>query len=101
MALKVSWSKEAREDLIKAIAYLEENWTEKEIRKFTSKLEEQINIISLQPKTYKKSKRLLGTYECLVTKHNSLFYTYNETSLFIVTVWYNRQEPVRLQRSGL
>jgi plasmid stabilization system protein ParE len=99
MALEVSWSKEAREELIKVISYLEENWTEREIKRFTSKLEEQITIISSKPKTYKKSKRLLGTHECLITKHNSLFYTYNDTYLFIVTVWDNRQEPGKLKKS--
>ena len=101
MALKISWSKEAKEELIRVIAYLDENWSEKEIRKFSSKLEEQITLISVRPKTYKKSKRLLGTHECLITKHNSLFYTYNETSLFIVTVWDNRQEPGKLKHFGL
>lgn len=97
MALKISWSKEAREAIISIIAYLEGNWTEKEIRKFLSKLEEQIVLISAKPKTYKKSKRLLGTHECLITKHNSVFYTFNETHLFIVTVWDNRQEPGKLK----
>jgi plasmid stabilization system protein ParE len=98
MALKVSWSKEAREALIAVITYLEENWTGKEIRKFSSKLDEQIILIYANPRTYKKSKRLLGTHECLITKHNSLFYTYNETSLFIVTIWDNRREPTKLKR---
>jgi plasmid stabilization system protein ParE len=97
MALKVSWSKEAREALVTVIAYLEENWTDKEIRKFSSKVEEQISLISIKPKTYKKSKRLLGTHECLLTKHNSLFYTYTDTYLFIVTIWDNRQEPSKLK----
>jgi plasmid stabilization system protein ParE len=97
MALKVSWSKEARESLILIIAYLEENWTEKEIRKFLSDLEKQIILVSIKPKTYKKSQKLLGAHECLITKHNSLFYTYNESHLFIVTIWDNRQDPGKLK----
>jgi plasmid stabilization system protein ParE len=99
MALKVSWSKGAGEELIAIIAYLEENWTEKGIRKFSSKLEQQIILICAKPKTYKQSKRLLGTHECLITKHTSLFYTYSNTHLFIVTLWDNRQEPGKLKQS--
>ena len=98
MALKIVWSKESRESLVAIIGYLEENWSEKEIKKLASLLEEQLTLISIKPKTYKKSKRLLGTHECLLTKHNSLFYTYDKFNLFIVTIWDNRQSQDKLER---
>jgi plasmid stabilization system protein ParE len=96
MALKIMWSDEAKESLANIIAYLQENWTEKELSSFAKILEKQLSIISNKPRTYKKSERLLGTRECLLSKHNSLFYTADKNNLHIVTLWNNRQEPEKL-----
>jgi plasmid stabilization system protein ParE len=96
MALKVIWSDEAKESLQNIVTYLEENWTKKELNSFSGILENQLSIICNNPKTYKKSERLLGTRECLLTKHNSLFYMANKENVLIVTVWDNRQEPSKL-----
>ncbi|MGP8213954.1 MAG: type II toxin-antitoxin system RelE/ParE family toxin [Bacteroidia bacterium] len=97
MALKVVWSNEAKESLKKIITYLEENWTRRELSSFARILEKQLSIISNKPKCYKKSERLLGTRECLLTKHNSLFYTFDNENVFVVTLWDNRQEPGKLR----
>jgi plasmid stabilization system protein ParE len=96
MALKIIWSDEAKESLARTLAYLEENWTEKELTSFSKILEKQLNIVSHKPRTYKKSERLLGTRECLLTKHNSLFYVADKDTLHIVTLLDNRQEPQKL-----
>ena len=97
MALKVEWSLEARENLSKVFSFLEREWTEKEIRKFSRRIEEQLHIISNHPATYKKSEKLVGTRECLLSRHNSLLYTFNEDTLFVVTVWNNYQNPDKLK----
>jgi len=96
MALKIIWSDEARESLAHILTYLEENWTEKELSSFARILEKQLSIISNKPRTYKKSERLLGTRECLLSKHNSLFYIADKNNLHIVSLWDNRQEPEKL-----
>lgn len=96
MALSIEWSQEAIQNLQKVIHYLEERWTDKEVKKFSKKLEEQLTIISKNPRIYKKSARLINTRECLITKHNSIFYVFTEDVIYIVTLWDNRQYPKKL-----
>jgi plasmid stabilization system protein ParE len=96
MALIIEWSPEAIHNLKKVVHYLHTDWTERELKNFSQKLDEQLGIISNSPRTYKKSARLMGTRECLITKHNSLFYTFNDQILYIVTLWDNRQDPKKL-----
>ena len=43
---KILWTDLAIKELEKTIEYLEENWTEKELRNFFEKLEETLSLIS-------------------------------------------------------
>ena len=97
MALNIEWSEEAISNLRNIIEYLKENWTAKELQSFSKKLDEQVELIRRKPATYKASKRLNGTRECFVTKHNTLFYVYDESTVFIAVLWDNRQNPNKLK----
>ncbi len=89
MALEIVWSIEAEELLKEAIEYLEKNWTRREIEKLFRKLEKALSNIANNPKLYKKSYRLNGTHECVISKHYSLFYTFDEKYVQIITFWNN------------
>ena len=98
MALEISWSEEADANLAEIISYLQKNWTDRELKKFSKILEEKINLISEYPLLYKQSERLLGTRECVITKHNTLFYIVDKGSIYIVSIWDNRQHPEKLNK---
>ncbi len=91
MALKVVWSPEAEFQLKEAVDYLEYKWTEKEIKKLFQKVEKSISIISNNPEMYKNSQRILNTRECVVSKHYSIFYTFDNEFVNIITFWNNAQ----------
>ena len=93
---KVEWSLEAQINLNNIITYLEKEWTEKEIRYFSERLDKQLSTILLTPDIYKKSSRKTGLRECQITNHNTIFYTYDDEKLYIVTVFDNRQDPGQL-----
>ena len=57
MALEVEWSRNASEDLNEIIQYLEENWTDKQIRRFCRRLEDGIDQIQSSPERAKDSPR--------------------------------------------
>lgn len=97
MALEVIWSLEAEWNLRNIINHLTEEWTEKEIRNFTVRLEERLSILVENPRLCKKSERLNGTRECFLGKYNTLFYTYDNKNLNIITIWDNRQDPKKLK----
>lgn len=93
----IKWSLEARANLDNIITYLETEWTEKEVRNFSERLESQLLLIGRTPDIYKKSLRKEGLRECQVTPHNTLFYTYDDEKLYIVTIYDNRQDPLKLK----
>ncbi len=97
MALDVEWSSEAINTLKAIVQYLEENWTEKELKRTSGTLEQQLSIISARPRIYKRSERLLGTHECLLSSHTSLLYKFSQKYVFLVTFWDNRQDPEKLK----
>ena len=93
---KAEWSLEAQTNLNNIIVYLETEWTEKELRHFSERLEKQLLIISRTPEVYKKSLRSANLRECQITPHNTLFYTYDDERLYIAMIFDNRQDPQKL-----
>ncbi len=53
---KIYWTDNALEELAKTIRYLEDNFSDKEIKKLASKIESTIEMISLNPTIYPKSE---------------------------------------------
>jgi plasmid stabilization system protein ParE len=52
---KIVWSKRAYNNLEDVIAYLEKNWTDKEINKFAKVLEPSLSVIEKNPKAFPAS----------------------------------------------
>jgi len=98
MALVARWSKEAEDTFDEIIKYLEDNWTEKEIRNFVGSANKVIEQIEKNPYQFKAS-RFQEIRKALITKHISLFYFVNETDKVIVlyAFWDNRQNPQKLR----
>lgn len=93
MAINVQWTPEAEETYDAIINYLEGRWSDKEVRFFvraTLRVLSQIENNSFQ---FKESS-LHQVRVALVTKHNSLFYFFNEESKTVIlyTFWDNRRD---------
>lgn len=97
MALKIRWSEEASASLNELYDYLEAEWTEKVLIAFSKNLEEKLKLISERPSLYKASKRLEGSRECIVSKHNTIFFIEKKDYVYIVSFWDNRRNPENLK----
>jgi plasmid stabilization system protein ParE len=99
MALSIEWSKQAQKSLDDLYDFLETNWAEQIIKNFTKKLESKLRLIRHNPTLYKSSAWLEGTRECIVTRHNTIFYQYveGESKIFIVSFWANYKNPDNLK----
>jgi len=95
----IYWSSEASENLDQIVSYLLRDWSEKELTNFFIRLEKQLSIITMKPELYKKSIRKAGLHECQITNHNTLFYTFDAATVYIITVFDNRQNPSGLSKS--
>lgn len=92
---KIVWSAQAIESFEKIIAYLKENWTEKEIKKFIKILENQISIIKDHPLSFPKSQ-FVQIRKSVLSKHITLYYKIVEDVVYIVTIFDNRQSPEKI-----
>lgn len=94
---KVLWSKESKLQLDKIIAYLRDEWTEKEVDKFIHKLRRFEKVVSEFPELYAGSKA--GIRRAVLTKHNSVVYRIDEKKSLIrvYTIFDNRQHPDKMQ----
>ncbi len=96
MALEIVWTGEATEGLDEIVEHLEENWTEKEISKFFTRLEECLEKIREAPQRQKDSLRKSGTKEYQHSPQTTIFYTFDDKVVNILRVWANLKDPGKL-----
>ena len=96
MALEIVWTKTAEIQLSKIIEYLERNWTEREIKRFFTKLEKGIETIRTKPEQHKKSQRKAGAYEYQLSQQTTVFYVFDDKIATILLLWPNRMNPKNL-----
>jgi hypothetical protein len=92
MAKKVIWSKRAITSFDRVIAYLNEDWTEKEILKFVNQTNKIIYLIQSNIVKFKSSEKV-DVYEVLITKHNLLIYKDSGDRIELLVFYDTRQNP--------
>lgn len=90
---KILWTNNAISELEETIEYLEINWSEKELRKFSEKLDHTIELISKTPEIFPNSYEKKGIRKAVVEKHNSLYYRIKEKSIEIISLFSNQKNP--------
>ena len=90
---KILWTDFALSELEKTIEYLEENWTERELRNLAIEIEETLNLLSHNPNLFQKSDIKKEIRRVVVAKHNTLYYRINNNSIEIISFFSNRQNP--------
>jgi len=89
---KIEWTDNALSELRNTYKYLEDNWTEKEIRKLSKEIERILNLISNNPSLFPIYD---GTVRKVVIKKlNSLYYQEtHDNTIQILSFFSNRQNP--------
>lgn len=95
---KIIWSRRAYNNLGKIIRYLEENWTEKEIRSFSVELERCLKIIGINPETFPKSNLKPLLRKVVINKQNTLYYSVVGNTVKLVNIFDTRQDPNKLKK---
>jgi hypothetical protein len=94
MALKIFWTEEAIFSYNKVIDYLIDNWTEREVVKFTDALTKKLTLLSSGNVTFKSSIKK-SYHETLITKHNLLIYRVKPEHVELILFWDTRQNPLK------
>jgi plasmid stabilization system protein ParE len=90
---KILWTDNALKELEKTIVFLEENWTEKELRRLAINLEKTLSLISQNPFIFQSSEIKKDIRRAVVLSLNTLYYRVSENDVEIVSFFSNRQNP--------
>jgi len=90
---KIFWTDFALSELEKTIEYLEENWTERELKNLAFEIEETLNLLSHNPNLFQVSEIKKEIRRVVVAKHNTLYYRVKNNSIEIISFFSNRQSP--------
>lgn len=88
----VSWTPNALSELKKTIQYLENNFSDREIKKLIRKVESFIEIISQNPQIFPKSSNK-NVHKAVILKFNTMYYRVNRNQIEILSFFSNRQSP--------
>jgi len=92
---KIVWTDFALKELESTIEFLEENWTEKELRNLVAKLEEILSLISQNPNLFQVSNIKKEIRRVVVLSHNTLYYRVVKEQIEIISFFSNRQSPMK------
>ena len=91
---KIVWTYHALSELEKTIEYLEANFSNKELKRLSQKIESTVNLISQNPGLFSMSDKK-GVYRVTILKLNTMYYRIQGDSIEILSFFSNRQNPER------
>lgn len=87
--MNVVWSDTAKRQFWRVVDYLYENWTEKEVLKFTDKTYSLIDKVLKNTELCPQSK-MIDLRKCPIDKNNSLIYFFQNETVYITAIIDNR-----------
>jgi len=90
-------SPSAKEDIENISQYLSQEWGKKVLNTFLIKVNWIINQIVINPHQYPIINSTLKIRRCVITKQNTLFYSYVGKKVKIVRIYDTRQDPNKLK----
>lgn len=94
----IKLSKTAAKKLEKLLEYLETEWSFKVKSDFVVKLDRSLKQIQKYPESCQQSDVVKGLHILVVTKQTSVFYRFDQKTIFIVSVFDNRMNPEKLRK---
>ncbi len=100
MVCEVIWSPFALQTYLGNIAYLQEEWTEKEVLRFTKAVDRKLDLLSQFPKVGSPSNKRTGLRKTIVVKRIILIYRYKprKNVIELVQFFNTWQSPSKAKR---
>lgn len=90
--MKIKWSEKAKEELANTYYYIEDNWSSKEIKRLSVKIEATVNFIKEYPFSYPIIRKG-SVRKAVILKYNSMYYRVKNDEIEILSFFSNRQKP--------
>jgi plasmid stabilization system protein ParE len=94
---KIDWSDEASDNLDGIIDYLQNKWTDREIKRFFLKLEKQLDLISKNPHAFPVVHFAQNVRRCVLTEQTTIYYEVKQNTIVIISLFDNRMNPKSLR----
>lgn len=95
MACKVNWTRNASEDYDRILNYLENEWSSRIAEEFAIECLIKIELLSAMPLLGSISDKNPLVRKFLITKHNYLYYKFQNEEISLLTFADTRQEPLK------
>lgn len=89
---EIVWSDQSLKELEETIGYLEQNFTNKELRRLSVEIERNLDIISENPLIFSRTEKL-DIHKVVIAKFNTLYYKIENEKIEIISFFSNRQNP--------
>jgi len=93
---KLIWSDEALNNLNSIVNYLENRWSEREIKRFAQLLDKQLKLIENNPQLFAESDKSKGLRKSVLSKQTTIYYTIIDSQIRLISLFDNRQNPNKL-----
>lgn len=90
---KIFWTELALIELEDTIVYLEQNWTEKEIKNLALEIEKTLHLVSANPEIFQISDSKKDIRRAVIAKLNNMYYRINGQTVEILSFYSNRKNP--------
>jgi plasmid stabilization system protein ParE len=99
MANEVKWTIRAKESFERNVAYLQAEWTDREIENFINATTEKIKLISIFPELFSATDRRKHIHKTIITKQIILFYRHYKKlgRIELLVFWDSRSNPSNLK----
>lgn len=98
MKRKIVLTRTAEKRLNDLLEYLENAWSTKVKLNFISKLEQRLDVVKDKPEAFPMSSIKIGLHKCVITRQTTIYYTFDEQKINLLTVFDNRQDPNKLEK---
>ena len=93
MVKKISWTSQAKEDYRDIISYLLDKWSFDIADKFTTHVDEILDLLKLHNDLGMALDRLTSLRKIAIQPHFTLFYSNTEDKILILNILDNRSRP--------
>lgn len=92
----IKWTTNALFELNTTYSYLRQNFTPKEIKKLSIKIESTLKLISKNPLIFPSSQKYPEIRRAVIMKYNTLYYKVNIETIEIISFYPNRKSQSKL-----
>lgn len=89
---KIVWTSHALSELTQAFQYIEQHFSDREIKKLSQKIENTTELIAQNPKLFPMSEKK-NVRRAVIMRYNTLYYRIKQNHIEVLSFFSNRQNP--------